>query len=86
MFHCLSFVALFSFSSASLFCVGSMHVICETCDLFQLLCHLGSYILSSSLRVDPVCAAFFCVQTMLWLPKLTIFNMCTDINGRDFTL
>ena len=32
-----------------------------------------------------VCVVFLCVQTMLWLPVLGIFNVHTDANACDFT-
>ena len=31
-------------------------------------------------RCDPVCAAFSCVQTLVWLPMFGIFNVSTDVN------
>ena len=33
----------------------------------------------------PMCAVFFCVQTMLWLPVFAIFNVHTDVDACDFT-
>ena len=46
------------------------------CDRFKFPCHLGSHI--SSLKVDQVCDAVLCVQTIVWLPILEIFSMLTD--------
>ena len=31
------------------------------------------------------CAVFSCVQTLLWLPVLGIFNMCTDVDACNCT-
>ena len=47
------------------------------CGCFQFLCLLGSHI--PSLRVDLVCAAFLCVQTMVWLPTLGFLLWCSVI-------
>ena len=33
-----------------------------------------------------VCAVFPCVQTMVWLPVLGIFNVHTDVDACDCTL
>ena len=44
---------------------------------------LGSH--SPSSRVDPVCAVFSCVPTMVWLPILEIFNVCIDVSVCDST-
>ena len=44
---------------------------------FQFPCLLGSHIPSS--RVDLACTAFSCVQSVVWLPMLGIFFMCTQV-------
>ena len=33
--------------------------------------------------VDPVCAVFLCVQTVVWLPMLGTFNVCTGASACD---
>ena len=50
------------------------------CDHFQLHCH------TLSLSVDQVWALSPCVQTILWLTILWLFNIQTDVNKYDCTL
>ena len=51
------------------------------CDLFPCPCHLGSHI--CSFRADLVCAVFWCVLTLVWLPMHSIFNGGTYVNVCD---
>lgn len=53
------------------------------CDFFQILCHMGTHILFWGLTY---CVYnFLCVQTVVWLLVLKIFNMHTDINAYNCT-
>lgn len=79
LLHALRFCCVPLYGSSTL-------ILWETncmCDFFQILCHMGTHILFWGLTY---CVYnFLCVQTVVWLLVLKIFNMHTDINAYNCT-